>query len=743
MDEIELTQDQEKYILEIEKKERTEKKVVICLPCGSGKSLIFLSIITRFLLTATPIKSKQKTLVVAPLTVVKTIKDEIETKFDGKIRYVEVEAKYSKHVMGNNHINNASIVLIGFDMLCTIYKETILDRLKSLELEKSRLNAEFRRYVDKNIATFDIFNNLDVEIAKMKELAKKSDKITPEMFDEVCKEYKEKLDIINKLINNPPPLTEKIPAPFAHLNHYKSEEKSDKGYKSLYFRRFDRIVIDEAHEGRELDMAYCNSISAISADVRVAMTGTPINNNITDVMAILKMLQCEEYESGAPLNVDLIKTVQSRYFIMPNPAAYQSIKQKFKTKEIIMYLAFSNKEETANYQSIKDKINISSNNPKPDLTFSYINKLRHACDASLLQNAASTKLNGIIEYIRQIIIPRNERGGVFFEFISSVDELIKLCNSTFNPKSQPRSLAIFKITGEIHIDKRNTIIRTFNTWKGPAVMICTVKTLAVGINLEGANHVIIPDPWWNPQRKGQAKERVRRLTQLKSTFIVSMVMKETIEEGIFCVESKKSDLNTNFMIGNIDESMLKEITTKEAITSQFQMDRLSLEETEGSSSNINNQLSTKEVSAILDESLATPCMKRLSLKSDYVITNYSGGVINFDIIPPTESLLREELNTPSKRSRSCSFQDYTFHNSTDDPSAFSSSLSTDLSSLKKPRLLASTLNTIQVLEPKNKDLPPLPKPTKWLSSRTIQRLSLDALPVSSSLNYLPKNFDFV
>jgi SNF2 family DNA or RNA helicase len=717
---VELTREQKRYIRMLKEKEITHNRAVVALPCGSGKSLIILSHIMEDL-SERLTQRTEPTLLVTHIPVCDTFIDEINSKFNGKIKNVKIGSDHSKGRIGNNHIDNAILVLVGFDMLSTIHKEMRRRRIEIFQKEKDRFMNEFRDWVDKNVDCLDIFNTLEKEKERIeKVLSKDRDKL--KVFLDIYNKLVERMAGLDSLIDafiKSPKLRERIPAPFEYLNEEETKERRDKGYQTLYDRTFHRLVVDEAHEARESKMSYCEAITDIKAKNRIMMSGTPINNNIQDIYAMLKMMHCQEYIPDSPVSVEVLKQVREKYFIIPPPSIYSSIKDKYKTTEIICYLDFMEQKERSVYDEIKRKVLTST---EMNVVFPSVSKLRRACDASVPSNVQPTKLNAVVEYIKQVVMPRDEKVVVFSNYISSVNRLADLCAATFNYKGSPKHLAIFKITGQVLAKNRNDIMHKFDKWGGPAILICTQKTIATGTNLVAANHIILLHRWWNPQAAGQAVERIRRITQRKSTFIVHMIMKGTVEEGIFCVESSKNELNINFLTGNINEGMLKKVNGKEVIMSNCRYEEGDEDMT---------ALNSSDMFSIFNDEITQKSIKTLLLqKADIVVTNTADGVVDFSEVPPTTFLPIEVMSAPCKRNGYA--KDYVPYFPTEEipPPVVLGSTS------KRPRLITADI-PCKILEPKKVELPPIPD-RRWMTSRPIKTLSLDVIPTSSSLNYFKK-----
>jgi SNF2 family DNA or RNA helicase len=131
---------------------------------------------------------------------------------------------------------------------------------------------------------------------------------------------------------------------------------------------------------------------------------------------------------------------------------------------------------------------------------------------------------------------------VFTNFLATVDLLSEdLAN---------RGLANLVMTGAT-VD-RQALVRRFQTDPEVKVLIMTLKTGGVGLNLTAADYVFIFDPWWNRSAETQAIDRVHRIGQTKPVFSYRLIARGTIEERILLLQEQKVDLVSNVLQGDGD-----------------------------------------------------------------------------------------------------------------------------------------------------------------------------------------------
>lgn len=106
------------------------------------------------------------------------------------------------------------------------------------------------------------------------------------------------------------------------------------------------------------------------------------------------------------------------------------------------------------------------------------------------------------------------------------------------------------LTGKVPVDKRQDIVNEFNkSLSGPKVLLLSLTAGGVGLNLVGANHLLLVDLHWNPQLEAQARDRIYRVGQKKDVFIYRFVTVNTIEESIKMLQDRKLAMADHVLTG--------------------------------------------------------------------------------------------------------------------------------------------------------------------------------------------------
>ena len=89
---------------------------------------------------------------------------------------------------------------------------------------------------------------------------------------------------------------------------------------------------------------------------------------------------------------------------------------------------------------------------------------------------------------------------------------------------------------------RGAVVKDFQSPDGPSVLLATLKAGGTGLNLTAADHVFILDPWWNPAAEQQAMDRAHRMGQANAVSVYRIIARDTVEEQILQLQSKKKAL---------------------------------------------------------------------------------------------------------------------------------------------------------------------------------------------------------
>ena len=337
------------------------------------------------------------------------------------------------------------------------------------------------------------------------------------------------------------------------ISSYQSLNRDLEAYQNLIF---DVEVIDEAQNIKNQQSVTAKTVKVIKAHHKLALTGTPIENKLSELWSIFDYLMPgflgsypdfrKKYE--LPIVKEHDKEAEDQLANMIIPFILRRLKKDVlrdlpdKDEEIVPVKM--NKKQADLYNMQTQKI-IAQLNGQGDEDFkrsrfqilAQITKLREiCCDPHLLYENYHGKSNKLIATIE--LIKNNLANGhkilLFSQFTAMLDIL--------HENLARLRLPLFTITGSTPKTKRQEQVQKFNQMAQPGVFLISLKAGGTGINLTGADVVIHYDPWWNLAAEKQATDRAHRIGQKHSVKIYKMVTEDSIEERIIALQQKKAEL---------------------------------------------------------------------------------------------------------------------------------------------------------------------------------------------------------
>ncbi|WP_092871931.1 DEAD/DEAH box helicase [Acetitomaculum ruminis] len=340
-----------------------------------------------------------------------------------------------------------------------------------------------------------------------------------------------------------------------------------------YDMEFYGVIIDEAQNIKNHNTKAARAVKTLKAANRFALTGTPIENRLSELWSIFDFLMPgflysytkfkKEYETPIVTNGDIDMSDRLKHLI--KPFILRRLKEDVlkelpsKTEEII-YINLEGEQKKlylANAKHLKERLGQKSkkdfNESKLEI-LAEITKLRQICCAPeiLFDNYSkeSTKVDACLELI-QAAIDNGQKVLLFSQFTSIFNLL----------EGRLKSLKIdyFRLDGQTSKKDRIMLVDKFNEDNTPLFLI-SLKAGGTGLNLTGAGIVIHFDPWWNLAAQNQATDRAHRIGQTKPVTVYKLIAKNTIEEKIIKLQNSKKELSDQIIAegGSIVSGLDKE-----------------------------------------------------------------------------------------------------------------------------------------------------------------------------------------
>ena len=334
------------------------------------------------------------------------------------------------------------------------------------------------------------------------------------------------------------------------------ENYKEKKYKFRY------AIADEAQYLKNSNTQNAKAVKEILADTRYALTGTPIENSLAELWSIFDYIM-----PGYLFNYKKFKTLYEVPIIKDNdlramkklkmliePFILRRTKKEVLTElpeKTITVLNNQMKEEQEkiylNYlaqvrQEIAETIDVRGFEKSHMQVLAALTRLRQICchPSLFIKNykEGSSKLEQCIEIVKDATDSGHKI--LLFSGYTSMFELIE-------KELKENNITYFKLTGSTKVDERIRMVDEFNTNKDIKVFLISLKAGGTGLNLTGADMVIHYDPWWNASAENQATDRAYRIGQKNNVQVYKLITKNSIEEKIYELQQKKSQLIDNVL----------------------------------------------------------------------------------------------------------------------------------------------------------------------------------------------------
>ena len=322
--------------------------------------------------------------------------------------------------------------------------------------------------------------------------------------------------------------------------------------ENLLEQKFDLLVLDESQNIKNINSQTTKAVLLLNAKKRVALSGTPIENNLLELYSLFRFLNPEMFGSVQRFTNSYILPIQK----YSDTSTIEELKKKIYPfllrrvkKEVLedlpdkieklVYVDMNDEhrrfyeERRKYYYSLLEKNTSSQGNFDKFFVLQAINELRHIVSSPELESKKiiSSKKEVLIENVIEAI-ENNHKVLVFVNYLSSIESI---CDSLKENK-----IKYLKMTGQTK-DRQN-LVDKFQSDSRYKVFVMTLKTGGVGLNLVSADTIFIYDPWWNTTVENQAIDRAYRLGQDKTVFAYKMIMRNTIEEKILKLQEIKNKL---------------------------------------------------------------------------------------------------------------------------------------------------------------------------------------------------------
>ena len=362
--------------------------------------------------------------------------------------------------------------------------------------------------------------------------------------------------VINGTVEERKTQIENIPNYNIIISSYDLLKRDIDVYKN-YDYQFKYIIADEAQYIKNNNTQNAKAIKEINSETRFALTGTPIENSLSELWSIFDFIMPgylynykkfkEIYEM--PIVKDNNDWAMKKLKMLIEPFVLRRTKKEVLTelpdKTITVLNNEMQGEQLELYSSylanakkeVRDEIYNNGFEKSQIKILALLMRLRQICchPSLFISNyqGESSKLNQCIELLKDAILSGHKI--LLFSGYSSMLEIIE-------KELKKEKIKYFKLTGQTKVGDRIKLVEEFNNNENIKVFLISLKAGGTGLNLIGADMVIHYDPWWNVSSENQATDRTYRIGQKKNVQVYKLITKDSIEERIYELQERKASL---------------------------------------------------------------------------------------------------------------------------------------------------------------------------------------------------------
>jgi len=343
------------------------------------------------------------------------------------------------------------------------------------------------------------------------------------------------------------------------ITSYDLLKRDIKNYEQLHFTY---QIIDEAQYIKNQTTIAAKTVKVIQSNIRFALTGTPIENRLSELWSIFDYLMPgflytytefrERFEIPIVSNKNGDAMFELKQMVKPfilrrlKTNVLSDLPEKIEKK---YYVQFESEQQdlydgqvTFMRKILEGETEEEFQREKIQLLAELMKIRQICCDPALCfadYSGMSVKRNAAMELIHRAI-NGGHRVLIFSQFTSMLailEEDLRCANIDY-----------YKITGETEKKERINLVNRFNEDETP-VFLVSLKAGGTGLNLTGADIVIHFDPWWNLAMQNQATDRAHRIGQTRPVTVYKLIAKDSIEEKILELQEQKEALGSAVLSG--------------------------------------------------------------------------------------------------------------------------------------------------------------------------------------------------
>ena len=343
-------------------------------------------------------------------------------------------------------------------------------------------------------------------------------------------------------------------------------------------RAWNLVILDEAQAIKNAGTRQARAVKELHAAGRIAMTGTPVENRLSDLWSLFDFLN-PGLLGNAKAFANFVKKMEA-----PETPSYQPLRmlvqpyilRRMKTDksviadlpdktEVKAFCGLTRQQAALYEQAVRDLKHHLKNVDgiqRRGLVLAQLMRFKQICNhpAQLLGlGDYDAKHSGKFQRLAELcdeLAQRQEKALIFTQFREITEPLANFLEGVFGRPG-------LVLHGGIAVAKRRALVDSFQRESGPPFFVLSIKAGGTGLNLTAASQVIHFDRWWNPAVEDQATDRAFRIGQKRNVLVHKFVTRGTVEERIDALIAQKSSLARDVVEGG--ERLLTEMENDELL----------------------------------------------------------------------------------------------------------------------------------------------------------------------------------
>jgi non-specific serine/threonine protein kinase len=338
--------------------------------------------------------------------------------------------------------------------------------------------------------------------------------------------------------------------------------------------RWNLLILDEAQAIKNAGTKQAAAIKKFQSHSRIALTGTPIENRLSELWSLFDFLNPQLLGSAKQFGefasqlkqYDALKKLISPYILRrmkTDPKIISDLPEKIETPSYCCLTRQQAQYYQATVDELKQSLETVDSILRRGVVLKALLQLKQICNHPSQYRGIedyNPQESGKFERLKEIceeLAMRQEKALIFTQFSEIIPYLEEYLSQIFGKRG-------LILHGATPIKERNQLVEQFQSESGPPFFILSLKAGGTGLTLTAASHVIHFDRWWNPAVENQATDRAFRIGQKKNVQVHKLITQGTVEEQIDrLIESKKNLVSD--ILASTDEIKMTELSDEDLL----------------------------------------------------------------------------------------------------------------------------------------------------------------------------------